>query len=200
MGEEERLTNTELAILFRDGVGGLAANANRQAKLQTIQEWEDDDEKREKLEYLRESPVDMHIIGVQITNEWGDGEPELRRFSELEDIPDEMVLPPLKAICRELAEDVFEHYCEEVRCLQEESTLTKKQFLVYFLRWNNQSERVVAETLDMEIGTVRSHYARAKQKYEDAVNTVEIRDYCAVEDWTEFSNDARRLLDQTASP
>lgn len=199
MTESTRLTNSEIAILYKDGVKGLIANAGRNAKLKAIREWEANESKKEKLDYLRESPLDMTHIDFELRNAWGEGEPELHPSSEVENIPDGMVPPDMKSIPRELAGDVFENFCEEIRRLQEDSNLSKNQFLVYFLRWNKKSERVVADLLDMEIGTVRSHYGRAKQKFEDAENTMRVRDYCEVGDWTEFGQEAGRLLDEAAS-
>jgi transcriptional regulator len=52
---------------------------------------------------------------------------------------------------------------------------------------------MVADMLDIAIGTVRSHHGRAKDKIERARNTVGVVNYAKV-DWDTFPDESSELI------
>jgi hypothetical protein len=192
-------TDEEIAILYRHGVKGFIANAVREAKVKTIREWRADDEKRALLEEYDESPLDMSHIVV-------DTLPHTERDTPLEpgfDFIEFGFSDYLISIADSMAQDVYENFCELVEELQESSLLSKKQFIVYILLWKDPpetpatprqcTERMVADMLDIAIGTVRSHHGRAKDKIERARNTVGVVNYAKV-DWDTFPDESSELI------
>lgn len=203
-------TDRELAVLYHHGTRGFIYNAERAAQKQAIDEWKSDDTKREQLtafnEYFDMTKV---LLDTGHTNrDYSELHPEFEyneaMFAAAEESPFPAPDVNLKRIGDALARDIATYFEEELMRLLENSTLSKQQFIVFVLLWENPSEygagrqlgeHGVADYLDIAVGTVRSHHARAKEKLEKARFTVGLTDY-AVTDWDTTVEDTKALLDE----
>lgn len=203
-------TDEELGLLYRHGTRGFIYNAERAAQKATIEEWKADGEKHEALSTFSET-FDMSYITLDISIAGAPTDPlepglEFNEgmFRATEQAPLDGPGMRLKRIGDELAQDVAENFEGELTRLLENSTLSKQQFLVFALLWEEPrehgagrqlGEHGTAEALDIAIGTVRSHHARAKEKIEKAEFTAGLTDY-AVMDIDTASEDTKTLLDE----
>lgn len=202
------VTDEELGLLYRHGTRGFIYNAERAAQKEAIEEWKADDHKHEKLRAFNEAFDMTHIVlDTAMANEkTAPLQPGLDFNEAMFEVTGKSPFDGsgihLKRIGDELASDVAKHFEQEVIRLLEHSTFSKQQFIVFVLLWENPSEygterqlgeRGVAEALDLAIGTVRSHHARAKEKLERAEFTAGLTDY-AVADWDTTTEDTKALL------
>lgn len=203
-------TSEELVVLYRHGTRGFIYNAERAAQKAAIEEWKADDQKHEQLRAFNDVFDMSHVlIDTSLTT---DDNSELHpgleftegMFEVTEASPLEGPGVHLKRIGDTLARDVAKHFERELSRLLENSTLSKQQFIVFVLLWENPSEypagrqlgeRGVAEKMDIAVGTVRSHHARAKDKIEKAEFTAGLTEY-AVADWDSTVEDTKQLLDE----
>lgn len=205
---ESPFTSEELVILYRHGTRGFIYNAERAAQKAAIEEWKADDQKYEQLRAFNEFFDMSHVLidTSHITEDNSELNPELEVnepvFALIEESPFEGPGLDLKRIGDALARDVAMHFERELAKLLKNSTLSKRQFIVFVLLWQEPSEygdgrhlgeRRVAEKLDIAVGTVRSHHARAKDKIEKAEFTAGLTEY-AVADWDTTVEDTKELL------
>lgn len=203
-------TDGEFGLLYRHGTRGFIYNAERAAQKEAIEEWKADDQKREALRAFNEV-FDMSRItldtshGLERTALLQPGlDMPKGMFQATEESPFDGPGMELKRIGDELAQDVGKNFNQEMTRLLENSTLSKQQFLTFVLLWEEPrehgagrqlGEHGTAEALDIAIGTVRSHHARAKEKIEKAEFTAGLTDY-AVMDIDTASEDTKTLLDE----
>lgn len=203
-------TGKELGVLYRHGTRGFIYNAERAAQKQAIEEWKSDGQKHEQLRAFNEIFDMSHIIldtsiGMEKTAPLQPGlEFNEAMFAVIEESPFDGPGMHLKRIGDELACDVLKYFERELTRLLENSTLSKQQFIVFVLLWEKPSEygagrqlgeRGVADALDIAVGTVRSHHARAKEKIKIAEFTAGLTDY-AVMDIDAAHEDTKALLDE----
>lgn len=203
-------TGDELVLLYNHGTRGFIYNAERAAQKAAIEDWKEDDQKREQLEAFNDTFDMSHVIL--------DTEHVHREYEELHpglEFPDQMFAATdaspfdgpgmqLKRIGDALACDVAEHFERELTRLLENSTLSKMQFLVFVLLWEDPpeyrtgrqlGEQGVADNLDVAVGTVRSHHARAKEKIKKAEFTAGLTDYATM-DIDTAHEDTKQLLSE----
>jgi hypothetical protein len=208
--EDSPFTHEELGVLYRHGTRGFIYNAVRAAQKEAIEEWKSDEQKHEELRVFNEI-FDMSHVVLDTSNSMEKTAPLQPglEFSEglfkiTQESPVDGPSMQLKRIGDELARDVLKYFARELTRLLENSTLSKQQFIVFILLWEEPTEhgtgrqlgeRGVAEALDLAIGTVRSHHARAKDKIEKAEFTAGLTDY-AVADWDTTYEDTKALLDE----
>lgn len=203
-------TGRELTILYHHGTRGFIYNAERAAQKTVIENWKSDEQKHEHLrtfnEYFNMSQV---LIDTEHVNrDYSELHPGLEfpegMFAATEASPFDGPGIGLKQIGDALARDVAKHFERELTRLLEGSTLSKQQFLVFVLLWEDPAEypagrqlgeRGVAEHLDIAVGTVRSHHSRAKEKIEKAEFTAGLTDYAKM-DIDSAPEDTKRLLDE----
>lgn len=201
---------TELAVLYHHGTLGLIYNAERAAQKQTIDEWKADDQKHDHLRAFNEIFDMSHVLidTEHVNREYSELHPGLEfnegMFAATEEAPFPAPGMELKRIGDALARDVAKYFERELTRLLDNSTLSKQQFIVFVLLWEEPSEypagrqlgeRGVAENLNIAVGTVRSHHARAKEKIEKAEFTAGLTDY-AVMDIDTAHEDTKALLDE----
>ncbi|KPN31940.1 hypothetical protein SY89_02697 [Halolamina pelagica] len=196
---DSTFTDEEIAILYRHGVKGFIANSIREAKLTTIREWRANDQKRALLEEYDESPLDMSHILLDTLAHTERNTPLEPGTEAIEFVFSDYLI----SIADSIAQDVYENFCELMEKKQQSSLLSKKQFIVYILLWNDPpetpatsrqcTEQMVADMLEIAVGTVRSHHGRAKDKIERARNTVDLVDYAKV-DWDTFPDESSELI------
>lgn len=203
-------TERELAILYHHGTRGFIFNAAHAARKAAIEDWKSDDHKHEQLRAFNEH-FDMSHVDID-TGHANRDYSELRpglvfpdgMFAATEESPFDGPGVSVKQIGDEFARDVAKHFERELTRLLEGSTLSKKQFLVFVLLWQNPreyptgrqlGERGVAEYLGIAVGTVRSHHARAKKKIEKAEFTAGLTDYAKMDVET-APEETKRLLDE----
>lgn len=201
-------TDEELVILYRHGTRGFIHNAAQAARKAAIEEWKDDDQKHERLRAFNEVFDMSHVlIDTSLTTDDNSQlHPGLEfneaMFDVIEKSPFNAPGMHLKRIGDALARDVAKHFERELTRLLENSTLSKQQFIVFVLLWEDPSEygagrhlgeRGVAEKLGIAIGTVRSHHARAKDKIEKAEFTAGLTEY-AKADWDSTVEETKQLL------
>ncbi|ELZ15977.1 hypothetical protein [Natrinema limicola] len=208
--EDSPFTDEELGVLYRHGTRGFIYNAERAAQKEAIEEWKSDDQRHEELRAFNEV-FDMSYIVLDTSlamEKTAPLQPGLdvneAMFKVTEESPFDGPGMQLKRVGDKLARDVSKYFERELARLLENSTLSKQQFVVFVLLWEEPSEhgtgrqlgeRGVAEALDLAIGTVRSHHARAKDKIEKAEFTAGLTDY-AVADWNTTHEDTKALLDE----
>lgn len=202
-------TNEELAVLYHHGTRGFIYNAERAAQKQAIDDWMSDDEKHEQLRAFNEVFDMSHVLldTEHVNRDYSELHPGLQfseaMFAVTDASPINGPKVHLKRIGDALARDVAKYFDRELTRLLENSTLSKQQFIVFVLLWEEPSEygtgrhlgeRGVAEKLGIAVGTVRSHHARAKDKIEKAEFTAGLTEY-AVADWDTTVEDTEALLD-----
>lgn len=207
---DSQFTEEELGVLYRHGTRGFIYNAVHAAQKEAIEEWKSDDKKHEELRAFNEAFDMSHVLldtslSMEKTAPLQPGlEFNEAMFKVTEESPLNGPGMQLKRIGDELARDVAKYFERELSRLLENSTLSKQQFVVFVLLWKEPSEygtgrqlgeRGVAEALDLAIGTVRSHHARAKDKIEKAKFTAGLTDY-AVADWDTTHEDTKALLNE----
>lgn len=188
------LSRQDLAILLRDGHPGVEGNVTRTAFQRVVEEWESNPDTEQKLEVLRKSP-----IGVEALVPEEKYDPESEQFylgpnktpQTLQDFRPSHALE----VAEEFAQDYLEAHCKVYRELLEESSLTKKQFLAYLMKEGNANEHMIADVLDVEVGTVRSHAGRAREKVETAQRTARIPELFTVEGYHELKAEMNELLE-----
>ena len=203
-------TDEELGVLYRHGTRGFIYNTERAAQKQAIEEWKADDQKHEQLRAFNEVFDISHVVldTSLVTDKIAPLEPGLEfneaMFAVTEESPLDGPGMHLKRIGDQLARDVAKHFEQELTRLLENSTLSKQQFIVFVLLWEEPSEygagrqlgeRGVADALGLAVGTVRSHHARAKEKIEKAEFTAGLTEY-AVMDIDTAHEDTKALLDE----
>lgn len=203
-------TGKEITVLYHHGTRGLIYNAERTAQKQAIDEWKADDQKHEHLRAFNDIFDMSHVLldTGHVNREYSELHPGLSfnegMFAATEESPFPSPGMDLKRIGDALARDVAKYFERELTRLLEGSTLSKQQFIVFVLLWEEPSEypagrqlgeRGVAENLDIAVGTVRSHHARAKEKIEKAEFTAGLTDY-AVMDIDTAHEDTKALLDK----
>jgi hypothetical protein len=203
-------TGTELAVLYHHGTRGFIYNAERAAQKQAIDEWKADNQKHENLRAFNEIFDMSHVLidTEHVNREYSELHPGLEfnegMFAAAEEAPFPTPGMELKRIGDALARDVAKYFERELTRLLENSTLSKQQFIVFVLLWEEPSEypagrqlgeQGVAENLNIAVGTVRSHHARAKEKIEKAKFTAGLTDY-AVMDIDTAHEDTKALLDE----
>lgn len=201
-------TGKELAVLYHHGTRGLIYNAERSAQKQVIEEWKSDDQKHEQLRAFNDVFDMSHVLldTGHVNRDYSDLHPGFEynqaMFAAAEESPFPSPSVPFKRIGDALARDVAEYFEQELTWLLENSTLSKQQFIVFVLLWEDPSEygagrqlgeRGVAEKLELAVGTVRSHHARAKEKIEKAEFTAGLTEY-AVIDIDTVHEDTKALL------
>lgn len=196
--DENTLTPEDLATLLRDGHPGLEANVTRKALKRVVDEWENHPKKAEKLEALRESPIGYENMTPEIKYD-----PDEETY-HLGPNKGPGVLNSLKPsgtfyVAGEFAEDYFQAHCEIYNELLEQSSLTKKQFMVYLMKEGNQNEHTIARELGMETGTVRSHAGRARKKVEKAQNTAKIPELFTFGGYDKLQAEMAELLEPASA-
>lgn len=194
ISEEETITDKDLAILLRDGHPALDANISRQALEQVVEEWENDPEKAEYLEMIRQSPMDVDFLSPEI--KWDpDAEEHYLGPNKGPGTLNSLQPNPGFSVAGEFAQDYFNAHKNIYRELFENSNLTKKQFFAYVMKEANQNEHVIADRLGMERGTVRSHAGRARTKVEEATYTAKIAELFTFEGYEKLQQNMAELLE-----
>jgi len=187
--ESDTLTPKDLVILLQDGHPKVNSNISKMALEYTVDDWEDHDDKDDKLEVLRESSFKTDAF-TPTEGTVPDTDGYVLVPSKTPDKVSGFHPPRLISIAREFAQEFYDNYCDLYRELFESSSLTKKQFLVYLMKEGQTNEEIISGALDIEIGTVRSHAARARKKVEEAQNTARIPELFTVSDresaWNEM--------------
>lgn len=192
--DDDTITDYDVAILIEDGHPGLGANISRMALEETVEEWENNPEKNEKLEFLRESSMDVDFV-----------HPEIKWDAEREEFyagPNKSpgVLGELApgggfTVAGEFSRDYYEAYRGLYRELFEKSSLTKQQYMTYLMREAKTNEHVIADRLGVKTGTVRSHAGRAREKVEKAEATARIPELFTFEGYDELQANMAELLE-----
>ncbi len=207
---ESPFAERELVILYHHGTRGFIFNAEQAAQKATIEDWKSDDQKHKQLRKFNEYFDMSHVLidTEQVNRDYSELHPGLEfnegMFAATEASPLDGPGMELKRIGDALSRDVAKHFERELTRLLEGSTLSKRQFLVFVLLWKDSAEypagrqlgeRGVAGNLDIAVGTVRSHHARAKKKIEEAEFTAELTDYAKM-DIDTAHEETKRLLDE----
>lgn len=203
-------TGKDLAVLYHHGTRGFIYNAERTGQKQAIDEWKSDDQKSEHLRAFNEVFDMSHVLidTEHVNRDYSEIHPGLSfnegMFAATEESPFPSPGMDLKRIGDALARDVAKYFEKELTRLLENSTLSKQQFIVFVLLWEEPSEhlagrqlgeRGVADNLDIAVGTVRSHHARAKEKIEKAEFTAGLTEYAAM-DIDTAHEDTKALLNE----
>lgn len=181
------LSKSEIGLLLHEGNKGFTMNASRKGLEQTVENWKDQSREEELKKLIETFGGAKRLMDfVAPTTEHKSGERTISTPNMLEGV--EAVTGTNKAIitAKKFAEDYLDNYCKYIRQVQEESSLTKKQFLVYLLRKKTHREQTVANLMSIEVGTVRSHMDRARKKIEKAEKTVEITDMFHIGEHNKF--------------
>jgi DNA-directed RNA polymerase specialized sigma24 family protein len=192
--EASSLTAQDLVVLLREGHSGVEANVARTAFNRIVDEWENDPDRSQKLETLRDSSVGVGSLVPQARYDQ-----ETEQFylgpNKAPGILNDTNPSPVYDVAEEFAAAFFEAHSEVYQELLDGSTLTKNQFLVYLMKEAGAPEDVIAHKLDLEVGTVRSHAGRAREKVKAARRTVRIPELFTVESSPEPEAEMNELLE-----
>jgi len=170
--DEDTLTIADITTLYRDGRSGFEASITRLALHRTVEDWDNHPEKAERLETLRQSSIGYEQLTPEVRHDPDEGYTLAPNSSP--GVLNSTKRSGLFRVAGEFAQDCFDHHCELHREMVEDSSLTKRQYIVYLMVEGEKTETQIAQELDMEVGTVRSHAGRAREKIKTAKNTANI--------------------------
>ncbi|CCQ32223.1 Sigma-70 domain containing protein [Halorhabdus tiamatea SARL4B] len=192
--DKDTITEQDLAVLLRDGHNGLDANMSRMALERVVEDWENHAEKDEKLEFLRDSPMDIDFVIPDVR--WdADKEEFYVGTNRGPGTLGELTVGGGFHVAGEFSRDYVEAYRQQYQDLLDESMLSKKQFMAYVMREANKNEHVIADALGVKTGTVRSHAGRAREKVEKAEATARIPELFTFEGYDELQENMAELLE-----
>jgi hypothetical protein len=192
--EASSLTDQDLVVLLQEGHPGVEANVARTAFKRIVEEWENDSDQAQKLETLRASSIGVESLVPQARYDQ-ESEQVYLGPNKAPIILNDTSPSPAYDVAEEFAAAFFEAHSKVYQELLDGSTLTKNQFLVYLMKEAETPEDVIAHKLDLEVGTVRSHAGRAREKVKAAQRTVRIPELFTVESPPEPKAKMNELLE-----